>query len=102
MRLFTIFAALLMLSAPACSQSSAEEEDEGPLSAATFEGMALRNIGPAFMSGRIADIAIVPDDPATWYVAVGSGGVWKTVNADIPHLIARLEPLEPHEGLSES
>ena len=30
------------------------------------------------MSGRIADIIIVPDDPATWYVAVGSGGVWKT------------------------
>ncbi|MEM1132381.1 MAG: glycosyl hydrolase [Pseudomonadota bacterium] len=33
------------------------------------------------MSGRIADIAIVQDDPATWYVAVGSGGVWKTENA---------------------
>jgi photosystem II stability/assembly factor-like uncharacterized protein len=33
------------------------------------------------MSGRIADIAIEPDDPATWYVAVGSGGVWKTTNA---------------------
>ncbi|MCI5043842.1 MAG: hypothetical protein MRY72_04015 [Aquisalinus sp.] len=33
------------------------------------------------MSGRIADIEIVPDDPATWYVGVGSGGVWKTENA---------------------
>jgi hypothetical protein len=22
-----------------------------------------------------------PEDPGTWYVAVGSGGVWKTVNA---------------------
>jgi photosystem II stability/assembly factor-like uncharacterized protein len=40
-----------------------------------------RNIGPAFMSGRIADIAIHPDNPHIWYVAVGSGGVWKTENS---------------------
>jgi photosystem II stability/assembly factor-like uncharacterized protein len=46
-----------------------------------FDGLKLRAIGPALMSGRIADIAIDPADPATWYVAVGSGGVWKTVNA---------------------
>ena len=41
----------------------------------------IRNIGPAFMSGRIADIAIHPSRPHTWYVAVGSGGVWKTENS---------------------
>ncbi len=51
------------------------------LSAATFKGLELRNLGPAFMSGRIADIALDPRDPSVWYVAVGSGGVWKTVNA---------------------
>ena len=33
------------------------------------------------MSGRVADVAIHPDDPNTWYVGIGSGGVWKTVNA---------------------
>ena len=32
------------------------------------------------MSGRIADIAVDHEDPSTWYVAVGSGGVWKTEN----------------------
>ncbi len=57
------------------------DKDDGPLSSATFDAFKLRHIGPAFMSGRIADIIIVPDDPATWYVAVGSGGVWKTQNA---------------------
>ena len=51
------------------------------LSGKALDGLKLRNIGPALMSGRIADIAIDPADPATWYVAVGSGGVWKTVNA---------------------
>jgi photosystem II stability/assembly factor-like uncharacterized protein len=59
-----------------------EEEKDGPkLSAGTFSGIKLRNIGPALMSGRIADIAIDPDRPNTWYVAAGSGNLWKTVNA---------------------
>lgn len=47
----------------------------------TFSGLKLRNIGPAFTSGRIADIAIHPDNENVWYVAVGSGGVWKTSNS---------------------
>ena len=47
----------------------------------TFTNINLRGIGPALMSGRIADIAIHPEDHSIWYVAVGSGGVWKTVNA---------------------
>ncbi len=54
---------------------------EPRLAAATLDGLAFRNLGPALMSGRIADVAIRPDDPSTWYVAVGSGGVWKTTNA---------------------
>jgi len=33
------------------------------------------------MSGRIADIAVHPLNNNIWYVAVGSGGVWKTVNS---------------------
>ncbi len=49
--------------------------------AALLSGMKFRNIGPALMSGRIADIAIHPVNQNTWYVAVGSGGVWKTENS---------------------
>ncbi|MCX2743589.1 glycosyl hydrolase [Mangrovivirga sp. M17] len=51
------------------------------LTDSTFSGIKFRNIGPAFMSGRIADIAIHPEDESTWIVGVGSGGVWKTTNA---------------------
>jgi photosystem II stability/assembly factor-like uncharacterized protein len=51
------------------------------LTESTFSGLKLRGVGPALMSGRIADIAIDPDDLSLWYVAVGSGGVWKTSNA---------------------
>ncbi len=46
-------------------------------------GLTLRGIGPAFMGGRIADIAVHPDKRSTWYVAVGSGGLWKTTNAGV-------------------
>ena len=35
------------------------------------------------MSGRISDIAIHPEDENTWYLAVGSGNVWKTVNSGV-------------------
>ncbi len=48
-----------------------------------FKGLKMRSIGPALMSGRIADIAIHPQDDNLWYVAVGSGGVWKTKNAGV-------------------
>lgn len=47
----------------------------------TFEGLKFRSVGPATTSGRIADIAIHPENENFWYVAVGSGGVWKTENA---------------------
>ncbi|WP_203257822.1 WD40/YVTN/BNR-like repeat-containing protein [Hyunsoonleella ulvae] len=47
----------------------------------TLSGLKFRSIGPAFMSGRIADIVIHPENQNIWYVAVGSGGVWKTENA---------------------
>ena len=46
-------------------------------------GLEFRAIGPALMGGRIADIAVSHDNPSLWYVAVGSGGVWKTENSGV-------------------
>ena len=51
------------------------------LTSDTFKGLEFRSIGSALSSGRIADIALHPENENIWYVAVGSGGVWKTVNA---------------------
>ena len=45
-----------------------------------FSGLEFRSIGPAFMSGRISDIAFHPDNESVWYVTVGSGMEWKLVN----------------------
>ncbi len=62
--------------------SASEKKETKPgLNASTFSGLAMRGIGPALMSGRIADVVIHPSDKGTRYVAVGSGNVWKTTNA---------------------
>src|SRR5208283_5147733 len=42
--------------------------------------LALRNIPGTFTSGRIADVAIDPENRNIWYVATASGGLWKTIN----------------------
>ena len=76
--------ALLALMIVVMSLPLAAAEQEEPakgMTAKAFKGLEFRNIGPALMSGRIADIAIHPTDFSIWYVAVGSGGVWKTTNS---------------------
>ena len=76
---------LLVLIQPVDSLAQRKGKSDGAVKSllvdSTFNGLKFRNIGPGFMSGRIADIAIHPKDFSTWYVAVGSGGVWKTVNS---------------------
>jgi len=49
----------------------------------TLSAFKFRSLGPAFMSGRIADIAIHPENENVWFIAVGSGGVWRTKNSGI-------------------
>lgn len=69
---------MLFLVVPVTGQKS---ENNSLFTEERFSGLKFRSIGPALMSGRIADIAIHPQDESVWYIAVGSGGVWKTKNA---------------------
>ncbi len=73
---FLFFQLMLSAQQPANDKAKAKKTDNQLLS-----GLKFRSIGPALMSGRIADVVIHPERPHTWYVAVGSGGVWKTTNA---------------------
>ena len=63
------------------SFSQKKKNPSEELKSSDLTGLKFRSVGPAFMSGRIADIAINPNNENEWYVAVGSGGVWKTVNS---------------------
>ncbi|HCY45545.1 MAG TPA: hypothetical protein DHU89_02605, partial [Flavobacteriales bacterium] len=57
------------------------EDKELTYSSDLVSGLNVRGIGPALTSGRIADLAVNPNNPFEYYVAVASGGVWKTTNA---------------------
>lgn len=46
----------------------------------SIKNMPWRPIGPANMGGRVTDIAGIPGDPATFYVAGADGGLFKTTN----------------------
>jgi photosystem II stability/assembly factor-like uncharacterized protein len=51
------------------------------IDASIFSGLKLRNLTPAKTSGRVVDVAIHPTNRSIRFVAVASGGVWKTTNA---------------------
>jgi len=42
--------------------------------------LAWRALGPANMGGRVVALAVVDDDPSTYWVATAGGGLLKTVN----------------------
>ena len=81
LKLLLVSLAILFSNNLVVGQSSKESKKSKDPVKSALNGFKFRSIGPAFMSGRIADIAIDPKNENVWYVAVGSGGVWKTENA---------------------
>ncbi|MSR02467.1 MAG: glycosyl hydrolase [Gemmatimonadetes bacterium] len=71
---------VVAISAGFIGSSGAQVPDTNAIKKAAA-GLMVRSLGPALMSGRIADLEVNPRDKSTWYVAAGSGGVWKTTNA---------------------
>ena len=61
------------------------QENKDLMKSSTFSGLKFRSVGPAFASGRIADIAVNPQNPKEYYVGVAAGNVWKTTNAGITY-----------------
>ena len=45
-----------------------------------LDQLTFRNIGPSVAGGRIHDIEVLPNDPATVFIASASGGIWKSSN----------------------
>ena len=81
LKLLLVSLAILFSHNLVVGQSSKESKKSKDPVKSALNGFKFRSIGPAFMSGRIADIAIDPKNENVWYVAVGSGGVWKTENS---------------------
>lgn len=82
------FLAFTNIQAQKKSKNDSPKWAEQSISAFTFRGL-----GPATTSGRIADIAVNPDNTAEMYIALASSGVWKTSNNG-----TTWEPIFDHEG----
>jgi photosystem II stability/assembly factor-like uncharacterized protein len=94
--MFTVLVGLLAASASFAAQATPKQAPapKGPaprtapgtqpgaaglsFDAARLSAFKARSIGPALMSGRVSDIAVVPGDPEAWYVGLATGGVMKT------------------------
>ncbi len=70
--------ALALAAALAPAPASAQRLDS-----AALDGLEFRQIGPANMSGRVVDIAVNEKNPAVFYVAAATGGLWKTTSAGV-------------------
>ncbi len=47
----------------------------------SISGLKFRSLGPALVSGRISEFAVVPGHSKSYFVATSAGGVWRTNNA---------------------
>jgi photosystem II stability/assembly factor-like uncharacterized protein len=73
--------------------SQAQEEEKKAINSGIVSGLSFRSVGPALTSGRVSDIAVNPNNTSEYYVAVASGGVWKTTNHGTTY-----EPIFDGEG----
>jgi photosystem II stability/assembly factor-like uncharacterized protein len=76
--------ALLLLTVPV-AQPPEKKHDEPKAAGKPYPlaNLRLRSIGPGLVSGRVVGFAVDPEDRSHYYVAVASGGVWKTTNAGV-------------------
>ncbi len=76
----------LFFSIPLSAQKKKDKDKKkDAISTSLVSGLKFRAIGPALTSGRIIDFAVRPGKSSEYYVAVASGGVWKTINAGITY-----------------
>jgi photosystem II stability/assembly factor-like uncharacterized protein len=57
-----------------------ESQIKPSVATSLFSGISFRSVGPAWASGRIADLAVNPDNHSEIYAAIASGNIWKSDN----------------------
>ena len=88
MNMLTIPVRRITLSAFALTIATAASAQSLPPDSTLVRALPFRSIGPASMSGRITDIAVVEHAKGgrpgnVMYVGAATGGIWKTVNAGV-------------------
>ena len=57
-----------------------ENKIKPSVSPSFYSGISFRSVGPAWASGRIADLAVNPCNHSEIYAGVASGNIWKSTN----------------------
>src|SRR5688572_16505090 len=100
--LFWSILSTCMVLSPLNAQKSSKKSGKETTSEATkktgfdtvdISGLKFRSLGPALTSGRISEFAVDPKNHKRYFVAVSSGGVWRTTNAG-----TTFEPIFDNEG----
>jgi len=71
---------LLITAVIALLSSDLHAQEEDFLRDEVMAQMKWRSVGPVNFGGRVVDLAVSQDNPAIFYVATGSGGLFKTTN----------------------
>jgi photosystem II stability/assembly factor-like uncharacterized protein len=74
------FLAILLICVLETGTRVASQTPLPALTTSTVGRLKFRAIGPANMSGRIVDLAVVESNTYTFYVASATGGLWKTTD----------------------
>ncbi|NLE35677.1 MAG: glycosyl hydrolase [Bacteroidales bacterium] len=61
-------------------QKASASEVKPAVSSSFFSAISFRSVGPAWASGRIADLAVNPSNHSEIYAAIASGNIWKSTN----------------------
>src|SRR5687768_1392313 len=101
---FTIMLSLLLITFPMHAQKAQQKkkakantevakDKKTGFDTVDISGLKFRSVGPALTSGRISEFAVDPKNHKRYFVAVSSGGVWRTTNAG-----TTFEPIFDNEG----
>jgi photosystem II stability/assembly factor-like uncharacterized protein len=79
------FSVTLAAQSPTSSDSIQQslEKKQQIMQSSLVKNVAFTNIGPTVMSGRVADVAVNPEETTEFYVGYASGGLWYTNNNGI-------------------
>jgi len=77
MRILLLFVAVATTS---FAQVPAGSTGSTTFTSGMFGGVRARSLGPATMSGRVSDLAVVDTNAARIYIGAAGGGVWRSIN----------------------
>ena len=78
-----LFFCLLINFEQISAQKKDSKSEPDSLKNISLSGLKFRGIGPAITGGRVRHIVVNPNNKSEYYIASGSGSLWKTENRGV-------------------